>query len=519
MEPLKVLIVDDDVDMARIIMWRLAKEAPEFSIDIADGGQACLSYLKSNNADCILSDYQMPEMDGMELLRNIRGNGDDVPFIFLTGQGNEQVASDAFRAGADDYFTKDVGFAHFTRIVNSVKQAVSRKSAQVMHRRAEEMLVDREERFRTLFESANDAIFLMNCDTFIECNSKTVEMYGCADKADIVGHRPYEFSPPKQPDGRNSEEKALELIHRAIAGNPQRFYWKHSRKDGSLFDVEVSLNSLVLQGRTYLQAMVRDITARKQAEDALIREKEFSDAIIRSMPGAFYVYDENLQLVRCNEQYEEAVGGPPKHALEMLTEESRELAEAKIKEILESGSDVDAELVVVHKNGEEVPSFCTGTRLVVEGKNYLVGVAIDISKRKKLEEALVESEKLYRTLFNSINDAVFVHDAETGAILDVNERMCEMYGYTRDEAVRLNVGDMSSGEHPYTQKKAVELLKKAAVGKPQLFEWMARDKSGRLFPVEVNMRLAEVAGRKMVLVTVRDIGRRNSSGEVLLDTA
>jgi len=519
MEPLKVLIVDDDVDMARIIMWRLAKEAPEFSIDIADGGQSCLSYLTSNNTDCILSDYQMPEMDGMELLRTIRGNGDDVPFIFLTGQGNEQVASDAFRAGADDYFTKDVGFAHFTRIVNSVKQAVNRKSAQAMHRRAEDMLADREERFRTLFESANDAIFLMDSDMFIECNTKTVEMFGCADKADITGRRPYEFSPPKQPDGRNSEEKALELIHNAITGKPQRFYWKHSRKDGSLFDVEVSLNSLVLQGKTYLQAMVRDITARKQAEDALIREKEFSDAIIRSMPGAFYVYDENMQLVRCNEQYEEAVGGPPKHALEMLTEESRELAGAKIKEIMEGGIDAADELVVIHKDGERVPSFCTGTRLVVEGKSYLVGVAIDISKRKKLENALVESEERYRTLFNSINDAVFVHDAETGAILDVNERMCEMYGYTQDEAIKLNVGDMSSGEHPYTQKKAVELLKKAAGGKPQLLDWIARDKFGRLFPVEVNMRLAEVAGRKMVLVTVRDIGGRDRSWEALLNTA
>jgi PAS domain S-box-containing protein len=511
MEQLKVLIVDDDVDLAKIIMWKLAKEAPEFNIDIVDGGMACLSYLDSNNTDCVLSDYQMPEMSGMDLLRAIRERGDDVPFIFLTGQGNEQVASDAFKAGADDYFTKDVGFAHFTRIVNSVKHAVNRKSAQAKHRQAEEMLSDREERFRAIFESANDAIFLMDSDTFIDCNSKTVEIFGCADKSDIIGHRPYEFSPLQQPDGRDSEEKALELIHKAITGNPLRFYWKHSRKDGSLFDVEVSLNSLVLQGKTYLQAMVRDITAKKQAEDALVREKEFSDAIIRSMPGAFYVYDENMQLVRCNEQYEEAVGGPPKHALEMLAEESRELAETKIKEILEGGPDAAEEIVVVHKDGEKVPSFCTGTHLMVDGKNYLVGVAIDISKRKKLENALAESEERYRTLFNSINDAVFVHDAETGAIIDVNERMCEMFGYSREEAVKLDVGMMSAGEHPYTQEKAVELLARASEGKPQLFEWMARDKSGRLFPVEVNMRLAEVTGRKMVLVTVRDISGREKN--------
>jgi PAS domain S-box-containing protein len=90
--------------------------------------------------DCIISDYQMPGMNGMELLLNLRKEGDDTPVIFLTGQGNEGVAREAFKNGAFDYFTKDIGFAHFARIINSIEQAVSLRSARAEHQKVEEAI-------------------------------------------------------------------------------------------------------------------------------------------------------------------------------------------------------------------------------------------------------------------------------------------------------------------------------------------------------------------------------------------
>jgi PAS domain S-box-containing protein len=138
----------------------------------------------------------------------------------------------------------------------------------------------------------------------------------------------------------------------------------------------------------------------------------------------------------------------------------------------------------------------------------IFSLLVNMSRRKRAEDALRESEDRFRTIFDSVNDAVFIHDMETGAILNVNNTACDMYGYTREEFRRLDVQTISMGEAPYTQEEAIEWMKKAAAGKPQVFEWRGKHKSGRPFWVELSMRNAVVGGRERLLVVARDITER-----------
>ena len=149
-------------------------------------------------------------------------------------------------------------------------------------KRIEEELRQKENRYHLLFESAHDAIFLMDREIFIDCNPKTLDTFGC-NREDIIGKPPYLFSPPTQPDGRDSKEKALEKINHALNGHPQTFEWIHRRLDGQLFDAEVSLNAVNLEGKLLLQALVRNVSKRNKANNQL---RKFGNCLLNFSPDS-----------------------------------------------------------------------------------------------------------------------------------------------------------------------------------------------------------------------------------------
>ncbi|MBU4356501.1 MAG: PAS domain S-box protein, partial [Proteobacteria bacterium] len=121
-------------------------------------------------------------------------------------------------------------------------------------------------------------------------------------------------------------------------------------------------------------------------------------------------------------------------------------------------------------------------------------------------------------IFDAVSDAILIHDVTTGEILEVNRGMCEMFGYTPEEARQLKVTALCGGGPGSQLEPALSLLAKAAAGSPQVFEWQARDRAGRVFWVEVHLKPIRFGARDRVLAVLRDIDRRKQAENALKES-
>ncbi len=139
-------------------------------------------------------------------------------------------------------------------------------------------------------------------------------------------------------------------------------------------------------------------------------------------------------------------------------------------------------------------------------------------ERKEAESALRASELQFRSIFDGVGDAIFVHDLGTGAIVDANQALTDMYGISREEAILSGVSGLSEGKPPYDEAHALELIKRAAGGENPVAEWRARRKDGSLFWVEVALKRASIGGADRILVACRDITARVEADRTIVES-
>ena len=133
---------------------------------------------------------------------------------------------------------------------------------------------------------------------------------------------------------------------------------------------------------------------------------------------------------------------------------------------------------------------------------------LENKERLMAEEKAKRSESNYRGLFDNSTDAIFVHDVDTGFILNCNKTMLEMYGYVKEEIINTTIDKFSAGEAPYDQSNAKEWVRKTIKDGPQHFEWLAKRKDQTLFWGEITLKQATIGSEQMLLAFVSDISDR-----------
>lgn len=272
----------------------------------------------------------------------------------------------------------------------------------------------------------------------------------------------------------------------------------------------------------YTQTRLRkDISERAAVQRALENSEARLQQILNNTTAVVFVKDTEGRFLFVNRQFERLfhcrqaqVAG--KTDLEILPEEIARVFRANDLLVLERNAAIEFEETAPLDDGLHTYISIKFPLHDANGVAYAVcGIATDITERKRSDEALRVSEANYRAIFDAAEDSIFIHDIDTGAIVDVNPRACATFGYTREEFRNIQVGALGTGERPYTQQDAMGLIRRAAAGEELSVEWHGRSKDGTLRWHEVFVKRVTLGGRDRVLALARNItGRKLAEGKL-----
>ncbi|QAU11980.1 PAS domain S-box protein [Halorubrum sp. BOL3-1] len=378
-QTIDVLHVDDEPDFADTAAAFLEREDDRLNVETTPSASDGLACLADATFDCVISDYDMPKMDGIEFLETVRKKYSALPFILYTGKGSEEVASDAIAAGASDYLQKERGTGQYTVLANRIGTLVERARAQ---RRQQQQL--------EAIETAREGIGILDSDGYyISVNQAYADIYR-TEPEELIGEHWTTLYPEDE-----AEYVRAEIFHTV----EEHGYW-HGRTTGRRVDGTIFTQDCIIsatEGDATI-CTVRDISDQIESEEQLNRYR----TLVEALNDPVYVLDEDGQFQFVNESFVETFGYEFDEVIGsdvaiIKDEQSVEQGLNNLGRILSAdGPDgVYFETEIRSKSGESIPCEDHMAVLPYEGESFngSVGILRDISDRKQREGELERRNK------------------------------------------------------------------------------------------------------------------------------
>ncbi|MEI6750002.1 MAG: PAS domain S-box protein [Bacteroidota bacterium] len=452
---LKILIVEDLESDAEILKRMITKEGINFVDRIVETKDDFINALSTFCPDLILSDYSLPQFDGMKALQLRQELAPFVPFVLVTGSINEEVAVEIMKAGADDYVIKH----NLLRLIPAIKAALLKQKTIRMRREAEIALRESEARFKQIAELAGEVIWEVDASGLYTYINRIGESLLGYLSTDVLGKMHfYDFFTPDVKD--SLKKAALETFERKEAF--RNFENPNLHKDGHVVLLSTTGMPLLDDHGNLLgyRGVDTDITERKKTEDALREsEKKFRNLYSNMAEGVCLhklVFDTNgepvnYRVIGVNRQYEQIMNIKEDEIAGKL---GTEVYEGPVPPYFE------AYLKVVK---EEKP-FMFETYYEPLKKHFLISVSpwdndgfatifTDFTARKQAEDDVRQERILLRTLIDNLPDTIYAKDIEGRKIL-ANIADLELIGSASEAEIMkktdLEIFPGAIGERGYT---------------------------------------------------------------------
>ena len=491
----------DDEESFLEVATHFLKKVGGFEVNTALSVDEALEMERKNRYDVIISDYQMSGKDGIDFLKTLKGEGSETPFILFTGKGREDVAIEALNQGADYYLQKGGDLrTQFHELASIITRAV-------ISRRAADELKESQERFKKLADGISDLFIGLDRDLRVTYwNRAATELLGLKS-SDVLGNKIVDILP------QFVNAEIVVRLERALTSSSKEIFDTEVMLDGTKSWFEAS----VYPSEEGLSVFAVDVTNRRTTEMKLSESEQRYRALVESSPDGIVVFS-NGKILYANpaaarmygcDDAREMVG---RMIFDAMLPEDREKLDTLLKDTVERKKATPPRKASFRRlDGRIIEVESISSPVMYEGRIAVQTVLRDLSERRKVLDALSQSEEKFSKLFKASPVMLSVMDLDSRTFIDVNDTYLRTMEYERDEVVGRESEDFDVVSEADKAKLEALLTSTSSVRNLRL---PVRTKSGKDLIVEFTAEIVEVGDRKLILFVSKDI-----SEEVRIRTA